>query len=127
SHFYTVPPRYESKFISVNAVKGELCILRCLSYGDQPMTFTWQKYKQLLDLATLDKRISFHSLGTNSTQWIDASGTELRIQRAARHDSALYSCEARNDFGVDDTNIQLIVQGKADLISLPLRNDIQCI
>lgn len=111
SFLLAVPPRFESKFISVTAVKGEPCVLRCISVGDLPLTFTWQKDKQALDLQ-LDRRLTHHTLKANRTVWSTVGGSELRIEKTARHDSALYTCEANNDYGTDDTNIQLIVQGK---------------
>lgn len=39
--------------------------------------------------------------------------SEILIRQADRRDSALFSCVASNAYGRDDTNIQLIVQGKA--------------
>ena len=75
------------------------------------MQFFWQKDKQPVDMQT-DRRLSQHILRTNRSQWTAIGGSELRIDKTARHDSALYTCETRNDWGLDDTNIQLIVQGK---------------
>jgi hypothetical protein len=86
-------------------------VLRCVSVGDIPLTFTWQKDKQPLDLQ-LDRRLTQHTLKSNRSIWTTIGGSELRIEQTVRHDSALYTCEASNDFGSDDTNIQLIVQGE---------------
>lgn len=48
------------------------------------------------------------------TETVLGGGTTsaLTIRRADRRDSALYTCIAANAFGRDDTNIQLIMQGK---------------
>lgn len=81
------------------------------------MTFTWQKDKQALDFIQ-GKRFSVQTLPNNQSQSI--GGSELRIDHTTRHDSALYTCEARNEFGIDGTNIQLIVQGEIQFFTLKL-------
>lgn len=69
----------------------------------------WQKDKQQLDIA-LDHRLSIaNSNHTNSNSNVNS---KLIIQQTSRLDSALYTCEAKNEFGADETNIQLIVTGK---------------
>jgi len=37
--------------------------------------------------------------------------SDLSIKQTERTDSALFTCEATNAFGIDDTSINLIIQG----------------
>jgi hypothetical protein len=37
--------------------------------------------------------------------------SDLSIKQTERTDSALFTCEATNAFGIDDTSISLIIQG----------------
>lgn len=41
--------------------------------------------------------------------------SEVTIISADRRDSALFSCTASNEFGRDETNFQVVVQGKLNL------------
>jgi hypothetical protein len=74
------------------------------------MTVEWQKDKQLID-SFIDKRYSIKQEIVSSQKMI----SYLEISATVRHDSALYTCLVSNNFGSDDTNIQLIVQGIAFL------------
>ena len=101
-----MPPHFESKFVSETVTKSTNAILKCKAKGDPVMRAIWQKDKQMID-SNVDKRftvkeeiISPHSLVSY-----------LEIENVGRYDSALYTCIASNNFGTDDTNIQLIVQG----------------
>lgn len=68
----------------------------------------WQKDKQQLDIA-LDHRLSIVNSNHSQTSNVNS---KLIIQQTTRLDSSLYTCEAKNEYGVDETNIQLIVTGK---------------
>lgn len=52
--------------------------------------------------------------------------SEILIRQADRRDSALFSCIASNAYGRDDTNIQLIVQGKKNIFIIILRIILIC-
>lgn len=57
---------------------------------------------------------------------VEETGTQsaiskLVIKGASRSDSALYTCTATNEFGNDQTNIQLVVQGNLYFIQIQLR------
>lgn len=41
--------------------------------------------------------------------------SELGISRVFRHDTGLFTCHAKNNFGQDQMSIQLIVQGMNNL------------
>lgn len=123
------PPYFELKFISNTVVKGEtnlslvqslcidffkhfefpsgsLSILQCEAQGDPVMRVEWQKDKQQIS-EVIDKRYSIKQEIISPQKMI----SYLEIAATVRHDSALYTCLVSNDFGSDDTNIQLIVQG----------------
>lgn len=70
------------------------------------MKAQWQKDKQFLSEIN-DKRYSVKEEILSPNNLI----SYLEIANAARHDSALYTCIVSNNFGTDDTNIQLIIQG----------------
>ena len=105
-----IPPFFETKFISKTVTKGDTALLQCEAQGDQIIKIVWQKDKQTIDFKT-DKRYSFKDEPVSSTKMISI----FEITSTNRHDSALYTCIASNEFGVDDTNIQLIVQGSFQL------------
>lgn len=100
------PPYFDIKFISNSVVKGETAVLQCEAQGDPVMRVEWQKDKQLIN-EVIDKRYSIKQEIISSQKTI----SYLEIVSTVRHDSALYTCLVSNEFGSDDTNIQLIVQG----------------
>ena len=100
------PPYFDIKFISNNVVKGERAVLHCEAQGDPVMRVKWQKDKQQIS-SLVDKRYSIKQEIISPQKMI----SYLEISSVVRHDSALYTCLVSNDFGADDTNIQLIVQG----------------
>lgn len=48
------------------------------------------------------------------TVFNNGSLSELTIESVDRGDSALFTCNASNTYGKDETNIQLIIQGTYD-------------
>lgn len=101
------PPFFDIKFISNSVVKGETAVLNCEAQGDPVMRVEWQKDKQQIS-ELIDKRYSIKQEIISPQKMI----SYLEISSTVRHDSALYTCLVSNDFGSDDTNIQLIVQGR---------------
>jgi Down syndrome cell adhesion protein len=87
-----------------------MAVLQCEAQGDPVMTVEWQKDKQQID-SLIDKRYSIKQEIVSPQKMI----SYLEISSTVRHDSALYTCLVSNNFGRDDTNIQLIVQGIASL------------
>ncbi|KAG8200003.1 hypothetical protein JTE90_006241 [Oedothorax gibbosus] len=98
------PPKFESKFVSHTVPKGEDAELKCEAEGELPMRFEWEKDKQNLDAPTLKRLSPVEDSGLQSAV------SKLVIKGASRSDSALYTCTASNEFGNDQTNIQLVVQ-----------------
>lgn len=106
------PPFFDTKFISKSVVKDETGVLQCEAQGDPILKVEWQKDKQKID-SLMDKRYTIKQEIISPHKII----SYLEISSTGRHDSALYTCLVTNDFGVDDTNIQLIVQGIDSYIS----------
>ena len=79
------------------------------------MKAQWQKDKQFLSEIN-DKRYSVKEEILSPNNLI----SYLEIANAARHDSALYTCIVSNNFGTDDTNIQLIIQGDNYIVNCNL-------
>ena len=115
--------------------RGQPARLRCEAIGDPPLEISWLKDKVplvvssgepglsglgplLLDSGQLGETAS--QLGQQAAslaryaftrvQLQDGLVSELTISESERADSALFTCISQNNFGNDDTNIQLIVQ-----------------
>ncbi|XP_054708130.1 cell adhesion molecule Dscam2-like [Uloborus diversus] len=98
------PPRFESKFVSHTIPKGKDAELHCEASGELPIQIQWEKDKQPLDIKSTKRLSAKEEPGAQSVL------SKLIIQEATRADSALYTCIASNEFGSDETNIQLVVQ-----------------
>ena len=72
----------------------------------RPITVSWLKDKMPFNPRE-DVRYELNELILN-----DGIKSELIIRSADRRDSALFTCVTSNTYGHDDTNIQLIMQGK---------------
>ena len=83
-------------------------MLQCEAKGEKPIVISWSKNNVRLDAILkhyprYSIRGEFKDAGVLST---------LSIQRTQRGDSAIFTCEASNAFGSDDTFINLIIQEK---------------
>ncbi|PRD27456.1 UNVERIFIED_CONTAM: Dscaml1 [Trichonephila clavipes] len=99
------PPKFEVKFVSNTVPKGKDTELKCEAEGELPIRFEWEKDKQHLDPQSLKRLSAVKESGPQSAV------SKLVIKDAGRSDSALYTCTASNEFGSDNTSIQLVVQG----------------
>ncbi|GIY99767.1 down syndrome cell adhesion molecule homolog [Caerostris extrusa] len=100
------PPKFEAKFVSYTVPKDDDAELKCEAEGELPMRFEWEKDKQHLDPQNV-KRYALSAVKDSGPQ---SAVSKLVIKGASRSDSALYTCTASNEFGTDQTNIQLVVQ-----------------
>lgn len=103
----TVAAHFESKFRAETVRKGHQIRLRCESFGDKPLTIVWLKDK--LPFSPQDD--PRYELTDESNAY--GLSSEIVIRSADRRDSALFTCLTSNAYGHDDTNIQLITQGKS--------------
>ncbi|XP_055947649.1 cell adhesion molecule Dscam2-like isoform X2 [Argiope bruennichi] len=98
------PPKFEAKFVSYTVPKGKDAELKCEAEGELPIRFEWEKDKQHLDPQSMKRLSAVKESGPQSAV------SKLHVKSASRSDSALYTCTASNEFGTDQTNIQLVVQ-----------------
>ncbi|XP_064480163.1 cell adhesion molecule Dscam1-like [Ornithodoros turicata] len=99
-----VPANFKSAFSSKTLRKGATANLKCEVFGEKPLTIAWNKNGQPFT-PTMDQRYDV------KTTDMDASAvSEMKIHAADRRDSALFSCLGTNEYGQDETRIQLIVQ-----------------
>lgn len=82
--------------------KGESASLRCQAVGDQPLQIQWFKDKQLLDFKSA--RYDHYETKTES-----GVTSELLIRTTERFDGALYTCNAKNEYGSEEKNIKLVI------------------
>lgn len=116
--FSTVAPEFKTKFHTKMVRKDEDVKLTCEVKGDQPIQIQWHKDKlPLLGLASTENA-GLAVAKVRDVPITDGTKSELTLSRVGRKDSALYSCVATNKYGTDDTNIQLVVQGKQRLTTL---------
>lgn len=103
-----VAAHFKSKIRTELVRRGQSTKLRCESIGDPPIEISWLRDKQPLYLQDEPR----YSVTRSSLP--DGQLSELFIAETERSDSALFTCISQNQFGNDDTNIQLLVQGPPD-------------
>ncbi|KAL3210777.1 hypothetical protein MRX96_036877 [Rhipicephalus microplus] len=103
-----VAAHFKSKFKAESVQRGHIARLRCEAFGDKPVIITWSRDKQSFDPKE-DPRYEL-----NETVHGGGIVSEITIRGADRRDSALFTCLARNAYGSDDTNMQLILQEPPD-------------
>ncbi|GBN98471.1 hypothetical protein AVEN_183355-1 [Araneus ventricosus] len=96
---------FTNKFHAEIVKKGQDAKLSCEAYGERPLTILWTKDKQPLNAKLMSRYRQTETVFTNGTL------SELLIESVDRSDSALFTCLARNSYGKDESNIQLIIQG----------------
>lgn len=99
---------FESKFTAEVARKGHSARLKCHVVGDNPITLNWFKDNYAISPGP-DSRFEL-------VESMDSTGikSDIIIAKADRTDSALYKCSARNEYGDDETKIELVVQEPPD-------------
>jgi hypothetical protein len=103
-----VAAHFKSKIRTELVRLGQTARLKCESFGDLPIEISWLKDK----LPLYGQEEPRYSL--TNTQLQDGILSELVVHETTRTDSALFTCITQNQFGTDDTNIQLVVQGPPD-------------
>ncbi|XP_022236222.1 Down syndrome cell adhesion molecule-like protein 1 homolog isoform X7 [Limulus polyphemus] len=98
-----VPARFEEKFSVETVRRGETASLKCEAIGDLPLEVTWAKDKRNLEIKELDRYERFETTVEKGLT------SELMIRSTDRNDGALYTCFAKNDYGLDEKNIKLVI------------------
>lgn len=101
------PAHFKEEFRVETVAKLSPLSVKCEALGDKPISIEWKKDGQLFAGSPVtDKRYliseSISDRGLTS---------EIKVDSADRRDSSLYTCIARNAFGSDEINVQVIVQG----------------
>ncbi|CAL1295381.1 unnamed protein product, partial [Larinioides sclopetarius] len=104
-----VSAHFNTKFHAEIVKKGQDAKLSCEAFGERPLTILWTKDKQPLNAKLMARYRQTETVFTNGTL------SELLIESVDRSDSALFTCLARNSYGKDESNIQLIIQEKPDI------------
>ncbi|XP_076307336.1 cell adhesion molecule Dscam1-like isoform X1 [Tachypleus tridentatus] len=98
-----VPAHFKTKFSSETTVAGKPTTIACEARGDNPLTFSWSKDNQ--GFSTDDEG----RYRIRNTMLNDVTKSELTILSAESRDTGMYTCEVKNSWGKDETNVQLLV------------------
>lgn len=125
-----MPAHFKSKFSAHTVQRGESIEFACEAYGEFPVSMQVAKDRMPLDFgSTFDRLPSdplleqqilhtdnrYHLLRRVTGQSDRAITSYIvRIANVDRRDSSLFTCLASNNFGKDEYNFQLIVQGNFD-------------
>ncbi|XP_075676407.1 cell adhesion molecule Dscam1-like isoform X2 [Dermatophagoides pteronyssinus] len=101
---YNVPARFDEKYSSIQAKKGDIIVLKCNATGDRPITIRWTK-----DGMKLDRLSHHHHYEMNDFPTSYGVISELSIRSVQKTDGAIYKCDAENEHGRDDRTIKLLV------------------
>ncbi|GFT96185.1 down syndrome cell adhesion molecule-like protein 1 homolog [Nephila pilipes] len=86
--------------------RGQTAYISCLAKGDEPLSFEWMKEQTLLNdiRPGISERITFSTLpGLENVKFtISISHTQLA-------DEGLYTCIARNEYGLDEKDVRLML------------------
>lgn len=103
-----VPPRFTSKFQSQTVRLAESTVIKCEAVGDQPLSIEWMHDKNPLKF--LSKEHSTTRIERQDESNEKNASSSLKIVRAQRSDSGIFTCLVNNSYGDDQAIIQLIVQ-----------------
>lgn len=98
-----IAAHFDTKFRAETVRKGQEGRLKCEASGDRPLTIVWMKDKNKVTEPRYEVVQTMTKDGTTAS--------EIIIKQADRRDSALFTCIATNEYGMDETNLQLIMQG----------------
>uniref|UniRef100_T1IRM3 Down syndrome cell adhesion molecule-like protein Dscam2 n=1 Tax=Strigamia maritima TaxID=126957 RepID=T1IRM3_STRMM len=98
-----VPVRFDVHFRNETVQKGQDAKLHCMVRGDLPIRITWLRNQEKLS-SIQDVR---YKLSESATE--EGLVSQLSISRSHRRDTALFTCLAENEFGNDESRIQLVI------------------
>jgi len=106
-----VPAKFEEKYSSIQAKRGEGSVLKCNATGDRPITIKWTKEGVKID------KLGEHHYEISEIPTPRGVLSELSIRSVQKSDGAIYKCDAENEHGKDDRTIKLLVVGELVCIS----------
>lgn len=100
-----VPAHFKTKFSAQTVRKGQEVSIVCTAFGELPITIVVTKDRMQFD-ASLEPRYE-----VVANQRTDSYEMTIKIRETDRRDSSLFTCIAANEYGKDEFNSQIIVQG----------------
>ena len=91
----------------IYSTKGEKAHLQCTVFGDKPIELRWKFPNKNEFFETFLEKSRFK---IREQHLAEGMLSELTISKVARQDSGYFYCYARNSYGQDELNIQLIIQ-----------------
>nr|ASU04349.1 Dscam7 [Mesobuthus martensii] len=101
-------PQIQSSTQVVQVKKSERATLSCSASGDPPLTINWNKVGFPLALYQI-KRYTIEE-----SERADIKTSLVTISHAEREDTNTYTCLASNPYGIQKTEVRLIVQEPPD-------------
>ncbi|XP_023234043.1 Down syndrome cell adhesion molecule homolog [Centruroides sculpturatus] len=106
-----VPAHFQKKFHTETVRRGESITLNCEVFGEKPIVITWSRDGHSFNPEFEPRYVSEEQIRTSTSSVIFT----IRIPSTSRRDSAVFTCTGENSYGKDDTNFQIVVQGKKHL------------
>ena len=110
SFFRTSPvaAHFKIKYRPFEVRRGQEASFKCEAEGDKPISIIWKMSDKIFNPKN-DPR--FELLESESREGVTS---EIVIRQTTRDDSHVFTCHASNEFGSDETKIQLVVQEPPD-------------
>jgi Down syndrome cell adhesion protein len=105
---------FAKNFESLRARVGDKVTMICEAFGDDPVKLTWSKDKELLTNSQFSHRKKYVIQENSGRSPGSALSSRLSLESVDISDSGFYICSASNQFGRDDLNFQVVVQGNPE-------------
>ncbi|KAJ9581127.1 hypothetical protein L9F63_023697, partial [Diploptera punctata] len=96
------PARFGMHYKNVTAIRGSEAILECIAEGDKPISIVWyrdgKRFEDYMHTKVIDEEL------TNGMRSL------LTLQNVRREDSSYFECLAKNKYGSERIELQLLVQ-----------------
>lgn len=107
------PAHFAKNFESLRARVGDKVTMICEAFGDDPVKLTWSRDKEVLT-NSFSHRKKFIIQENSGRSGASALSSRLSLESVDISDSGFYICSASNQFGRDDLNFQVLVQGSPE-------------
>lgn len=102
------PVRFNKNFELIEANRGDPVILVCTVFGDAPITLSWIRDREAVLPMTGPGN---NNIKIEEERTEDSLTSKVILSSVDVTDSAFFTCQARNAFGADEKNVQLVVRG----------------
>ncbi|XP_015784517.1 Down syndrome cell adhesion molecule homolog isoform X2 [Tetranychus urticae] len=100
------PPKITAETSSIEVKRGNEISIRCVGYGDLPITMEWTRS---IEKIKSNEPNSKYSMNTTKMKDVDGIISILSINSVERTDEDVYSCVGHNDYGYASVSIRLTV------------------